>query len=112
MLGPGQGAVIYQSAQLESVETVMHLAFLKDGSILSAGQYRGVVRLWDFAGAARSIEMRGHLVQVRGIQLLPDHRTPVTVAESIRLWDLITQRELSSLNNRETSYSPQKKGTE
>ena len=80
----------------------MSLAFSRDGQKLMAGLYSGLVKVWDLAGRGPEVTLKGQ-EQVRGLALLPDGRTLVSVGSDIRFWDL-TSGQPSIHKLRATSF--------
>lgn len=78
----------------------MSLAFSRSGRFVMAGFFDGTVRVWDLANDARETVFNGHTFQVRGLGLLPDERTLISASTEIRVWDLVTGRELFQLSPR------------
>ena len=66
---------------------VMSLAFSQNGQIVMAGFYYGLVKVWDLSGPFQLALQEGN-DQVKGLALLSDMRTLVSVNPEVRFWDL------------------------
>ena len=63
-----------------------------DSKALMAGCGKGQVKLWPLDGQGGAATFHGHSV-VQGLALLPDGQTFISVAGSLRFWDVGTRRE-------------------
>jgi WD40 repeat protein/serine/threonine protein kinase len=85
-------------------DTVMSLAFSADGQKLMAGFFYGLVKVWDLSGRTAEVTLKGHDYQVRGLALLSDGRTLVSVSREVRFWDLNSRQQIASLRPRPTLF--------
>ena len=85
-------------------DIVMSLAFSADGQKLMAGFYYGLVKVWDLSGRSREMTLKGHDHQVRGLALLSDGRTLVSLSHEVRFWDLNSRQQISSFQPRPTLF--------
>src|SRR5581483_9532953 len=69
--------------------------FSKDGALLAAGEYGGVVTLWDWRRRERLAEFHGHTGGINSLALSSDG-TRLASGDStgdVKVWDLISRRE-------------------
>jgi WD40 repeat protein len=92
-----------QEDSVQPFDTVMSLAFSAEGQKLMAGFYYGLVKVWDLSGSSE-VTFKGHDHQVRGLALLPDGRTLVSVSQEVRFWDLNLRQQISSFQPRPTLF--------
>jgi WD40 repeat protein len=80
----------------EAVMLTLTMAFSPDGTLLATGDFHGVVRIWDIAGATLRSEFPGHQGRrVLSVDFAPDGRTVASAGDdrAIRLWNLEEARE-------------------
>ena len=73
-------------------EFPVSLTFSADSRVLMAGCWKGLLKLWPLDGQGEAATFPGHSV-VQGLALLPDGQTFISVAGSLRFWDVGTRRE-------------------
>ena len=79
-------------------DEVESVAFSRDGRTLASGGWDKTVKLWDFATGQLIRTLIGHTDQVESIAFSPDGRALAsTSASALKLWNLTTGRDLSTL---------------
>jgi len=73
------------------------LAFTRDCQRLVAGIFDGPVKVWDFSGATRDREFKGHDWPVEGVGFSLDGRSVVACGPDIRVWDADAGEQLELL---------------
>jgi WD40 repeat protein len=77
------------------------VAFSGDGSYLASTSGYGTVALWDPSSFGVVTSFRAHLLGAHGVVFSPDGRRVATGGgtsrDAVRLWDLLTRRELLTL---------------
>ncbi len=87
-----------------SGDAVMSLAFLENGQKLVAGFFYGKVRVWAFAPQTNEVTIQADARQIRGLGVLADGQTLVSVGSKISFWNLNSKREIFSFRPRSTGF--------
>ena len=92
-----------QSGELPGHDRMVGYLAFTDGKTVASSDETTNVKVWDLATRKERITLRPGQV-VRGVQFAGDSRTLVLSGRSVKLWDVVANRELATLGESDTGF--------
>jgi WD40 repeat protein len=80
---------------------VSKVVYAPDGRLLAAGDYRGIICLWDLVGNQKVDELSGHTDQISDLEFSEDGQLLASSSfdSHVRLWDIDELQNLGTFDN-------------
>jgi WD40 repeat protein len=81
-------------------DTILGLAFSRDGKLLASAGYDRTVRVWDAGSGALKHTLQDHSDSVYGVSFSPDGKLLASAGadRAVKVWDVVSGQRLYSLN--------------